>query len=399
MDQPAIQALIDAAAAAQQLQHQEALDAANVANQALIDAAVAAQQLQHQTDLAAANNANAAALAAAIAALPPPAAGAAAGAPAATAVTFALTPGLANPGQPWDYAANEGLKIYNYAATKLQKEPYDGGVVELKQLLQLLAARATTYGWMDLLFMISNQATVPSDKNMLKQYGVLTLANVRAHAITNYIGQPNRAAQAAVMCRDCITATMSANIMTQMANKEADFTINGNRDGTCMVFTLISIVVIETRATVSVLHTKLQSLVNLLKEHKSNITKFNLEVSETITALDVMEETCPDLLLSLFNAYQTASDKDFRDHIRQQRSKWLMNEITVLSVSELMSQAEGHYKVAVETGTWAKPSNEEADIIALAASINAKQEEATTKSATGSATAPTNTRAHGEEDE
>jgi hypothetical protein len=93
------------------------MDAAAV--QAVVDAAVAQAAAQHQADLAAANAANAIALQQAIAALPvAPAAGAvaAAGAPAAV---FALTPGLANPGQPWDYTMSEGLRIYTHASAKL----------------------------------------------------------------------------------------------------------------------------------------------------------------------------------------------------------------------------------------------------------------------------------------
>jgi hypothetical protein len=356
--------------------------------QQLIDDAVAAQQLQHQAAMDAANIANAAALATAIATLPPPAAAAAGAAGAAGA--FALTPGLANPGQPWDYTANEGLKIFNSASAKLQKEEYDGGVVQLKQLLKHLEARANTYGWDDLLFTISNQAATPSDKNLLTQYGVLSLDNVRAHA-TAYIGQHNRAAQAAVQLRDSLMATLSPKIMTQMVTKERGYLINGVKDGTCMLMVLMTLIFVETRATVSVIHAKLRGLINLLKVHKSDITAFNLEVSDSITALSVLEETCPDLLLSLFNAYETASDKDFRDHIRQQKSNWLMNEIAVLTVVELMTQAEGRYKVAVETGTWAKPLKHDADVIALAAAINAKQEEAA-KKPTGGATASTNTR-------
>ena len=67
------------------------MDTAQV--QAMVDAAAA-----HQVALAAVNAANALALKQAIAGIPP------AGGPPPPAVgTFTLTPGLANPGQPWDH--------------------------------------------------------------------------------------------------------------------------------------------------------------------------------------------------------------------------------------------------------------------------------------------------------
>jgi hypothetical protein len=111
----------------------QVMDAAAV--QAVVDAAVTQAAAQHQADLAAANAANALALHQAIAALPvAPAAGAvaAAGAPAAV---FALTPGSANPGQPWDYTMSESLKIYTHASAKLLDTPFNGGNKALKVLL------------------------------------------------------------------------------------------------------------------------------------------------------------------------------------------------------------------------------------------------------------------------
>ena len=284
---------------------------------------------------------------------------------------FALTPGLANPLQPWNYGTSEGLKIFTFASSKLQDTPYNGDVKGLKMFLIALGKRGESYGWNTSLFNISNQeAGNPQDKNLLTQYGVLTLENCQAHA-TAYIGIPNRAAQASVMCLNAITASVGPDLMMKLVNRQEDYTLTANRvmDGTCMVYTLISCVVIHTRATISVIRAQLQSLPALMKQHKSNITNFNADVDDKITSLRAVDEGCQDLLSFLFAAYQTASDKEFREYIHDREVKWENNEIANMTVEDLMATAEGRYKVMVEKGVWAKPSREEADLMALAASI------------------------------
>ena len=127
LNQAQIQQIIDVALQAQAVQHQQALADAAAAN------ALALQQ---------ANDANAAALQQAIAALPP-----AGGGPPPPAPVFALTPGLANPMQPWNYGTSEGLKIFTFASSKLQDTPYNGDVKGLKMFLIALGKRGESYGW------------------------------------------------------------------------------------------------------------------------------------------------------------------------------------------------------------------------------------------------------------
>ena len=219
LNQAQIQQIIDAALQAQAALHQQALADATAAN------ALALQQ---------ANDANAAALQQAIAALPP-----AGGGPPPPAPVFALTPGLANPMQPWNYGTSEGLKIFTFASSKLQDTPYNGDVKGLKMFLIALGKRGESYGWNTTLFNISNQeAGNPQDKNLLTQYGVLTLENCQAHA-TAYIGNPNRAAQASVMCLNAITASVGPDLMMKLVNRQMDYTLTPAHvmDGTCIVYT------------------------------------------------------------------------------------------------------------------------------------------------------------------
>jgi hypothetical protein len=388
MDQQAIQALIDAAIAGAQQQHQADLNAANQQHANDLAAAV----LLHQQALQAANAANAQNLANAIAGLPAPPA--APGGGGGVAAPFALTPGLANPNVPWDYARNEGLKLFGLASAKLLPEPYNGGVKDLKMLLVALKARGEGYGWNQHLFTISNQAVPnPQNKDLLTQYGVLTLPNVQAHAAV-YLGTQTRPAQMSIQVKSSIMASLGPASMLQLLARHDDYTIGGEEDGTTMVKVLISITVIETRATLSVLRAELRELPALLRKEKSNIITFNAAVDDKVTSLRAMDEECQDLLTSLFTAYQSASDHEFVKYIKDVEVRWENNEIAALTTDNLMQLAVGRYNVMKAKGTWMKPSKETSDLMALKASIiELEANQAEVKKPAASSGASTRTRA------
>jgi hypothetical protein len=83
----------------------------------------------------------------------------------------------------------------------------------------------------------------------------------------------------------------------------------------------------------------------------------------------------------LFEAYQLAGDSVFRQFIRELEVKWESGDIATLTPEELMQKAEGRFKVMVEKKVWAKPTKEEADLMAMvAARIEANPAEVVTKS-------------------
>ena len=348
------------------------MDAAAV--QAVVDAAVAQAAAQHQADLAAANAANALALQQAIAGLPaaPPA-----GAAAAPAAVFALTPGLANPGQPWDYTTSEGPKIDTHALAKLSETLFDGGIKDLKVLLVATGQRGEAYGWNE-LFTVSDQAVPPVNKNLLVQYGVLTNENVRAHG-TAINGAANHLEQMSVQVKNAIMASLGPDMLIKLLARKDEYTIEvagvSIAEGAMMIKVLTSIVFIQTRATITVIRNKLRELPLLMKAEKSNITRFNSEVDDMITSLLAMDQECNDILSSLFGAYQTASDASFCKYIKDEEVKWENGETLVLTVDQLMQKADARYKVLVEKKEWAKPSKEEADLMAMKATIELKGNE------------------------
>jgi uncharacterized membrane protein YgcG len=292
-------------------------------------------------------------------------AAAATAAPATSArTTFSLTPGVINAAAPWDYSTSEGVKLY-FQATTAVVPTFDGTLQKLKIFLQAIASKAMTFGWKPLIFIIPDGKTPPTDRDLLTKYGLLTAADVKRHAMT-YHGQNNRAAQASTQLARCILASLDQSTLLKLMLRSEDYTLAGGEDGPCMLRALISVVSIETRATISCVRTQLKKLPELMDEVKSDVTEFNLVVAAHLDTLRSVDEKCEDLLTDLFAAYQTASDKAFVRYIADKEGQW--EDGTVDYTPEtFMHLAENNYKTRTAKKTWNEPSREEADLIALQA--------------------------------
>jgi hypothetical protein len=280
-------------------------------------------------------------------------------------VVFAITPGVINADTLWNYGTSEGRK--DFIASTLPLSPlYDGNAGGLKITLKMIDGRGEAFGWGAQLLTVPDSNGV--GRKLTTQYGMLTLANVRAHAAT-YVGTETRTYQASKQLATCIEASLTKSIHLKLMLRAADYTINGIEEGACMLKTLISVVSIETRATVSCVRTALKSLPSLMDDMNSDITLFNVAVGELIDKLNSMDETSDDLLNHLFEAYQTVADKKFVDYIAEKESKWEDNSIEDLLPATLMTMAEDKFKTLTQKKLWNKPSKEEENIVALKAEI------------------------------
>ena len=85
-----------------------------------------------------------------------------------------------------------------------------------------------------------------------------------------------------------------------------------------------------------------------------------------------------DLLTYLWKTYLQVKDKEFVRYIQDLKNQYEDNT-TDLTSDQLMLYAENKYKSRVQAGTWAKPSKEQEDIVALTATV-ANLKEALNKS-------------------
>ena len=310
-----------------------------VAVQAIVDAAVAAAMTLQ------ANN------------MPPPL-------PPA-AVAFSLTPGVVNMQAPWDYSTSEGIKLF-FQSTAPVKPPYDGTETSLKMFLKSIDAKAKTFGWDSSILRVNDDSGTTRD--LIRHYGALTIGNLRAKAAT-YIGTDTRAAQSSAQLATCLGGSIGESTLMKLLLRANEYTITGVEDGPCMLRTLISVVSVETRATIGTVRIALKNLPFLMHEVGSDITEFNTKVGQYIDKLRANDHTCEDLLTHLFEGYQTATDGDFVKYIKDKEDRWEDGTIVTLEAAALMRLAEEKFKTMKLKKVWNGTTKEEANIIAMKAEV------------------------------
>ena len=279
-------------------------------------------------------------------------------------VVFSLTPGVANPTIPWNYSTSEGMKLYFNAVSALTSE-YKGDDRSLKVFLSGITSKALQFGWETLILMIPDEAGTV--RNLLKNYTIITNADIKAHAAT-YILLPTRAAQASAQLARCILSSLDPVFLVKLLTRQGEYTMNGVELGPAMLKTVCSLVTIETKSAVPLIKGMLGDLRPLIKDYKSNITDFNVHVKDLMNQLEAANGEYDELLHKLFEAYQTASDNKFVLYIANKQSQW-EDHLLELTADGFMSTAESKYRTMIVRKTWNEVTKEESDIITLKAEM------------------------------
>jgi hypothetical protein len=281
------------------------------------------------------------------------------------AAAFSLTPGVVNMQAPWDYSTSEGIKLF-FQSTAAVKPLYDGTETSLKMFLKSIDAKAKTFGWDSSILRVDDDNGNPRD--LIKHYGALTIDNVQAKAAT-YIGTDTRAAQSSAQLATCLGGSIVESTLMKLLLRASEYTVLGVEDGPCMLRTLISVVSVETRATIGTVRTALKNLPILMHEVDSDITEFNTKVGHYIDKLNANDYTCEDLLTHLFEGYQTATDEVFVKYIKDKEDRWEDGTIVTLEAAALMRLAEEKFKTMKLKKLWNGTTKEEANIIAMKAEV------------------------------
>jgi hypothetical protein len=130
------------------------------------------------------------------------------------------------------------------------------------------------------------------DRDLTREYGCLTIDNICAVAIPHFQGQ-GRPRQASSMLRKLIQESITASLADCLTHRKDNYTVNAaaavaagqpapvpipREAGPAMLYELISMVSIETRATVSGLTKKLTNLTPIMQSVKQDIEAFNAQV-------------------------------------------------------------------------------------------------------------------------
>eukprot|EP00797_Seminavis_robusta_P026615 Sro487_g152930.1 n/a (451) ;mRNA; f:41328-42680 len=323
--------------------------------QALVQAAVAAALLNP----------------AVINAIRPPAA------PAPVPVPFSITPAGAG-NTPWDFTSANGIKIF-MASTAPLSVAYDGNENGLRDFLRKIFQRAESFGWVAIL-MVNDANGVSRD--ITTQHGCLKLEDVQAHAIT-YLRLQQREHQASACLRKLLLGSLVPKLADRLSTRSENYTVNAaaaaqqnqpapapimKEDGTCMLFELIKMVSVDTRATVTIINKRLNNLESVMEEVKSNVEEFNAAVDDLISQLEARSVPVPPMLENLFDGYSNCADLKFVKYIAWKQIAYEDGTID-LDHTELMKIALERYKVLVDRKLWLKKTEQEMEILTLKAEI------------------------------
>lgn len=289
---------------------------------------------------------------------------------AAAVPQFALAPGVHGGAAFIDYGTSEGQKLFKNMTTALKNE-FDCSTHDLKVFLSNISDRAGQYGWDDVLEVPEDPAAVaPILRNLLTEYGLISIAQVQAHANTYVAGQ-TRQAQNSYALYNCIMATLDKTAHAKIMLKEDEYTINGVRSGPCLLKVVIRESYLDSNATTKYIRECLSSLDTYMLEVDSDIEKFNDHVDDLVDSLTARGEQTQDLLANLFKAYAACEDEVFTGYMALKES--LYDEGEAFTHQQLMQLAKMKFATLKQKGKWKAQTNDQKKIIALEAQVNKLQ--------------------------
>ena len=288
-------------------------------------------------------------------------------------IVFSLTPGKAQQGII-DLTKRAGAILYKSATAKLEEELYDCHPDGFYQFIKSLKVRADSFGWTDIGGICWVPITHGSTdmKNILNDYGVLTLERVTEHELT-YISSSSRKAQDDRMLYECLIASLTIDGKAKLNVHEDEYIIGGpgqNKlpSGLCLLKVLMRESHLDSNATTGMIRTKLSNLDIELMQNGNDIIKFNSHVQVLLDQLAARGETTEDLLTNLFKAYATCSDHTFVKYIADHQTKWEDGE--TLTAQQLMAKAANKYKILKTKEMWEAPTAQDEKIMAMEAKLN-----------------------------
>lgn len=283
---------------------------------------------------------------------------------------FALAPALIGGIDPIDYSTRAGQTLYNAAIAKL---PYtfEGKASSLPAFLQAIRDRATSSGWLDIMQIGIGQEAAGNNilRNLLTQYGEITIEQVRNNAMLDYANLPVRNRQVSHQIYQCLRASVNDDVSERLVTETAAFYIGEEPDGPLLLMTLINVYFIKTNATPTQIRLKISDASLLIAELEYDIDKFNTTLNSYVQQLASSHgEHTEDLLAHLCKAYRLVPDAEFKTYILQ-RIDAHNDGTRVLTPLQLMDGAKGKYDTLNELHLWRASETNNDHLVALTAQL------------------------------
>jgi hypothetical protein len=238
---------------------------------------------------------------------------------------------------------------------------YTGEGKDLLRLLQLVKDRSRLCGWDNIIQIAS--------LNLLTDYGSITIeqcALARDRRLTLTTGgtatvRDNFDTSAAELMYHCLIASLSDKTHKKLLTKlpEIDY------DGPLLLRQLIMDTFVTTLS--STFENKASLFALNLKLYSYNVVKLHEDVATKLASLSAVGRAHDDndLIINLFQAYETATNDDFLAHVKYLKSDYNTGKLT--SPHALMHAVEEKYHDLTQSHSW-KPKKE-ADVVALTAQL------------------------------
>ncbi|KAL7562143.1 hypothetical protein ACA910_016701 [Epithemia clementina (nom. ined.)] len=280
-------------------------------------------------------------------------------------MAFALGPGRNNNVLDYDNDA-AAVKLYHKAIAPMD-ERFDGTPEKIHVFLANVADKARRFNWEAIL-----TVTIATNTYFLiTQYGQVTNAQVRTHAAT-YVGTQTRNAQNSDMLYHCLMASLTSAFKGQVLLNSHEYTVTANAvtmpDDPTLLKQIVALTYIDTRATASHIRSTLVDMAYQLDTYGGDITKFNNWVKLQVEKRAARGQQAGDLLTYLWKAYSTAPDPKFTKYVEDLKDEYEDGRANY-TAQEVMTLAENKFKARVQNGEWSKPSDKQAEIVALIAQM------------------------------
>jgi hypothetical protein len=175
------------------------------------------------------------------------------------------------------------------------------------------------------------------------------------------------------------------------------FRIQNEPDGLLYFKVIVGIAHLNTRATVTVIRTRLSSLDTKILDVQDNISELNAFVKLQQAGLEAGGVRTDDLLVNLFKAYKACLDAEFKTWVKRAEDNY--NEGPNITPEELMTLADNKYQSLIDSGTWLQQTKDQKRIVAMAAQIQSlKKSKITTVKKDGKKGATTSYKQESEEE-
>ena len=215
-------------------------------------------------------------------------------------------------------------------------------------------------------------------RNLITEHGMITMEQVRAHALT-YADLPTRDAQNAVQMYACLTESFSkeAKIKLRSDLEQARVGPNNTPSGPLLLKLFIIKSTTNTRSTMAYVRRNLATLDIQMKKLGNNVEKFNDYVKLQMNNLSARGSNINNayIVTNLFLAYLSVDDRTFWAYVTKQQDDYNDN-VKDFTVQSLMGLALNKYKTLVESENWEAPTAD-SQIVALMARLTSLEKKKT----------------------